>query len=57
MVQLAGCQVTQISEGGKVDVALRGDKQVYAHLQAHNNKVTLCMLSSFCACSLCCVRM
>ncbi len=36
MVQLASGQVTQISEGGKVNIALRGDEQVYADLQAQN---------------------
>lgn len=38
VVQLACRQVTQISEGGEVDIALRGGEQIYADLQVQEKR-------------------
>ena len=34
VIQLAGCQVTQVSQGGKINVCLGCDEEVYADLHA-----------------------
>ncbi len=39
MVQLAGSQMTKISEGGQVDISLGGDEQIYADLHEQRNGI------------------
>ena len=41
MIQLAGCQVAQVSQGGKVDIILGCDEEVYADLRATGSCLAL----------------
>ena len=41
MIQLAGCQVAQVSQGGKIDIRLGCDEEVYADLHATGSCLTL----------------
>ena len=41
MIQLAGCQVAQVSQGGKIDICLGCDKEVYADLHATGSGLAL----------------
>ncbi len=41
MIQLAGCQVAQVSQGGKIDICLGCDEEVYADLHATGSGLAL----------------